>query len=272
MDEETGLYYFGARYYDPRTSVWQSADPILGKYLPAGNRTRDRELAGTGGVYAPINLALYSYAHSNPLTFIDPDGKDATVEIKGSNLVISTTIYIYGSGASQNTANLFQSSIMGDWNKGWRYTDAASGKTFDVKFDINVKLYNPSNPTAEPWFIPGAWNPFSTDNYINVDLSSPRSYVSGGDEGVWRGAGRGGRPLASDNPAPHEFGHLIGLDDRYTDTGGARTGWSGNIMAEPAGRGRAEQRNIDAILRNTLQNYKGQSDYKTKIDESNPSW
>ncbi|NIV10723.1 MAG: hypothetical protein GWN62_05360, partial [Aliifodinibius sp.] len=29
LDEETGLYYYGARYYDPRTSVWQSADPIL---------------------------------------------------------------------------------------------------------------------------------------------------------------------------------------------------------------------------------------------------
>ena len=30
LDEETGLYYFGARYYDPRTSVWQSTDPALG--------------------------------------------------------------------------------------------------------------------------------------------------------------------------------------------------------------------------------------------------
>src|SRR5262249_41502743 len=27
LDEETDLYYYGARYYDPRTSVWQSADP-----------------------------------------------------------------------------------------------------------------------------------------------------------------------------------------------------------------------------------------------------
>lgn len=27
LDEETGLYYFGARYCDPRTSVWQSPDP-----------------------------------------------------------------------------------------------------------------------------------------------------------------------------------------------------------------------------------------------------
>jgi hypothetical protein len=23
LDEDTGLYYFGARYYDPRTSVWR---------------------------------------------------------------------------------------------------------------------------------------------------------------------------------------------------------------------------------------------------------
>ncbi|MBV7317631.1 RHS repeat-associated core domain-containing protein [Shewanella sp. NIFS-20-20] len=30
LDEATGLYYFGACYYDPRTSVWQSPDPILG--------------------------------------------------------------------------------------------------------------------------------------------------------------------------------------------------------------------------------------------------
>ena len=38
LDEETKLYYFGARYYDPRTSVWQSADPILEKYLPPNAR------------------------------------------------------------------------------------------------------------------------------------------------------------------------------------------------------------------------------------------
>ena len=33
LDTETGLYYFGARYYDPRISLWVSADPILDKYL-----------------------------------------------------------------------------------------------------------------------------------------------------------------------------------------------------------------------------------------------
>jgi RHS repeat-associated protein len=31
LDEETGLYYYGARYYDARTSVWLSVDPLAGK-------------------------------------------------------------------------------------------------------------------------------------------------------------------------------------------------------------------------------------------------
>ena len=36
-DEETGLYYYGARYLDPRTSRWLSTDPALGEYM-AGSK------------------------------------------------------------------------------------------------------------------------------------------------------------------------------------------------------------------------------------------
>ncbi|WP_227429529.1 RHS repeat-associated core domain-containing protein [Psychrobacter sp. I-STPA6b] len=68
LDKETGLYYFGARYYDPRTQVWQSPDPILGSYLD-GER-------GMGGVYNPPNLNLYAYTHNNPVNLVDPDGED----------------------------------------------------------------------------------------------------------------------------------------------------------------------------------------------------
>jgi RHS repeat-associated protein len=75
LDEETGLYYFGARYYDPRTSVWQSADPILGKYLPSGGNASN--LSGMGGIYNSFNLGLYSYGHLNPLKFVDPDGNES---------------------------------------------------------------------------------------------------------------------------------------------------------------------------------------------------
>ncbi len=34
VDKETGLYYFGARYYDARISRWISTDPALEKYIP----------------------------------------------------------------------------------------------------------------------------------------------------------------------------------------------------------------------------------------------
>ncbi len=34
QDAETGLYYYGARYYDAKLCKWISADPILEMYLP----------------------------------------------------------------------------------------------------------------------------------------------------------------------------------------------------------------------------------------------
>jgi RHS repeat-associated protein len=64
--DETGLYYFGARYYNPKYSVWSSPDPILATYLQRG----------AGGA-SPKNLGLYSYAWNNPVVVRDPDGRQA---------------------------------------------------------------------------------------------------------------------------------------------------------------------------------------------------
>lgn len=57
--------------------MWQSADPALDKYLPTGNRERDQDLPGMGGVFASPNLNLYAYSHQNPVKFSDPDGNMA---------------------------------------------------------------------------------------------------------------------------------------------------------------------------------------------------
>ena len=54
FDEETGMYYYGARYYEPRLSLWMSADPLEEDYP---------------------NLSAYGYCHNNPIILYDPDGK-----------------------------------------------------------------------------------------------------------------------------------------------------------------------------------------------------
>jgi len=65
FDKETGLYYFGSRYYDPRTGAWQSPDPLAEGYLGGGPQ---------GGVFNPDNLNSYAFGYQNPLRYADPGG------------------------------------------------------------------------------------------------------------------------------------------------------------------------------------------------------
>ena len=80
LDSETGLYYYGARYLDPRVSRWLSGDPALGEYVPQAPaseeaRKRNGNLPGMGGVFNYVNLHVYHYAGNNPVKYTDPDGE-----------------------------------------------------------------------------------------------------------------------------------------------------------------------------------------------------
>ena len=63
FDQETGLYYYGARYMDPRTSLWYGVDPLMEKYP---------------------NVTGFCYTMNNPIKFIDPNGKETHV-VKNKN-------------------------------------------------------------------------------------------------------------------------------------------------------------------------------------------
>jgi len=93
-DPETGFYYYGARYYDPRVSTWVSTDPALDQYLPTTQKDDqpDHEnLPGLGGVYNSANLSIYHYAGLNPLKYFDPDGRILRFAPGSSKEFIKTT-------------------------------------------------------------------------------------------------------------------------------------------------------------------------------------
>jgi len=78
--EETGLYYYGARYLDPKYSRWLSGDPALNDYIPKAPiddeaKKHNENLPGMGGVYNTVNLHVYHYAGNNPVKYVDPDGR-----------------------------------------------------------------------------------------------------------------------------------------------------------------------------------------------------
>jgi len=82
LDAETGLYYYGARYLDPRTSRWLGVDPAMyqGDYIPSAPiddeaRKRNQNLPGVGGIFNYVNLHVYHYGGNNPVMYVDPDGR-----------------------------------------------------------------------------------------------------------------------------------------------------------------------------------------------------
>ena len=88
-DEETGMYYYGARYYEPRISLWMSTDPLHENYP---------------------NISSYVYCINNPIKLVDPNGaethvaqnEDGTYRVIGGVLNKDRNIYVYSKDKNGN--------------------------------------------------------------------------------------------------------------------------------------------------------------------------
>ena len=103
LDEETGLYYYGARYMNPRLSIWYGTDPMQEKYP---------------------NVCSYCYTFNNPIRYSDPNGQDGWDEVKGFGAAIIDNV----TGGLTNIRSFAGKHVSNpaDFNKGLVAGDIAS--------------------------------------------------------------------------------------------------------------------------------------------------
>ena len=136
MDPETGYYYYGARYYNPMTSVWLSVDPLADKYP---------------------SLTPYAFVANNPIMLIDPDGMRIFVKgdfadkflglINGlpSNLSFSRNSesgklsFTYTDGKSKEDLNLFENIMVKGINSERDITINTVENDGNVLFDADIR-------------------------------------------------------------------------------------------------------------------------------------
>ena len=214
FDEETGLYYYGARYMNPMASLWYGVDPLAEKYTT------------TGG---------YVYTLDNPIRMIDLDGRkwdESSVTQKNGNVTINLTLTVAILNSSNKKFDLkklgnvlssqLQSSYGISYVEGMNYKNSVSQKGMDnlyvartlptkfrkVNVNVSVRFRVISNkselrdrehllnilPASQLRGVYGKVNKiggsvvFLNERYVN-------NIINGKDR----------------NTLPHEFGHSLGL-------------------------------------------------------------
>ena len=183
---------FPGQYYDSETGLHYS---LYRYYDPSAGRFLSEDPIG---VAADINL--YRYCFNDPVNWYDNLGLYAIVKIKkGNEVSIIIPIRFKGRGAKKAVVDKFRHGIETEW----------SGKF--GKYKVKTTVVDNCDKTK------------TRVNEIEVPIGNGRAYVIGTDEGTW----------PSDRPewtAAHEAGHLMNLDDRYSDEGGTYPGYENDIM------------------------------------------
>ncbi|MBO4281932.1 MAG: RHS repeat-associated core domain-containing protein, partial [Bacteroidales bacterium] len=91
LDEETGMYYYEARYYKP--PVFTSRDPMFEKYFW---------------------MTPYAYCANNPVKYVDPDGEEVSTHTDENGRVIAVFddgdngVYMHGRNADGSSVTEYQ--------------------------------------------------------------------------------------------------------------------------------------------------------------------
>ena len=180
---------------------------------------------------------------------------DAVIIINGNTITIKSEIVLTGENATTDLAQLYLRDILDNWGKLDTYMHDM--EIYNVVWDVNVRVAEPN----ETYVFNGV------NNYMEVN-NDEKTGVWGTNHGRIRSESNLGIPFEYDNPMSHEFGHILGLKDKYQKGGKNHNKptspyWTGNVMAEEAGVGLADKKNLDIILPKAIkyfQSVKGYAD------------
>ena len=122
FDEETGLYYYGARYMNPVTSLWYGVDVLTEKY---------------------DNVSSYIYCKNNPIAFMDMNGKDGVAVIDYENHSITINQKFYYNVNDDFLRRKAISKGAGGWKSDFEInSDSGWGRTEGFKVSYNQSEWN----------------------------------------------------------------------------------------------------------------------------------
>jgi RHS repeat-associated protein len=206
-DDETNLDYAKARMFGSG----------LGRFTSPDNFLNDSQ------VNDPQSWNEYAYARNNPLKITDHSGRTADVNIKIDEknktgvITVTATIAVWSKDKAVGEGDLAQaaSDIQKNINDTWKGSFVKDGITYTVQTTVTVTVYANEKDAKKS----GDQNVIelmrgSPDGGKSSALSGSHSFWTGKDSGQWNinkiGTGSGKSPSM---PA-HEFGHLLGIDDK----------------------------------------------------------
>ena len=206
-------------WYDSQARMY---DPLLGRTPTMDSKAEDY-----------YSISPYTWCVGNPIHFADPNGQNAIISIDNQTITITAYIILIGDIATEKLAYDFKKSLNNTWGMQTQYTDD-QGNEYSINWNIDVRIAGEGEQ-------PNYESP--VNNYLEI--------ISGKDGQISKvyGTNRGQirANIKDSNAMPHEFGHILGLHDRYHGNN-SDPGWERNIMAEPAGKGEVQKKNMDSLL------------------------
>lgn len=136
LDKDTGLYYYGSRYYDPELARFVQADPVVPGSITTNSQALNR----------------YTYSFNNPLIFTDPTGNSPTIT---AGVMLSL---VWNGPAGMMVPNSIYNMFTTQTNSSLSTAGAGTGATALQTYEVTSTAYSPPNIIVSPETILAPFN------------------------------------------------------------------------------------------------------------------